>query len=391
MSEYSTRNRLILVKEETTVGTDAVPTPAANAIRLRNPTLTPQLNTVASNEDVGSLDDGANIPTTATSTFRAQALMRGGGNPGVTLPPVTPFLKAAGLAVTTLAADVTGTAQSGAVGTITLAVGASAVDDLYRGAVIQITAGTGVGQTRMIPGYVGSSKLASITPNWTVTPDATSVYAIRKNHIFKPTSSAIPTLSIYQYDFRRDGQNPKLQKLLGGAATVSLNLAVSELCYFDVTVTGLMVNDTDPVAPAAGTFATTNPIPLQGALLGHLDGVLLKVRSFGVDLGNQVAQVQNVHAAFGLDSGIITGRDLNGTLSSPRLLQSERDVVTSWQNGTESRFAIAWGNVSGNRFALLVDKMVYTGKTPTDVNSLIYEDTPFSINGVNDGMLLCFW
>lgn len=391
MSEYSDRNRLVLVKEETTIGVDAVPTPVANAIRLRNPSLTPQLNNVESNEDTGALDDGASVPTTAMSTFRAQALMRGGGNPGVTLPPVTPFLKSAGMAVTTLAADVVGTAAAGAVGTITLAAGASAVDDFYRGQVIQLTGGAGSGQTRVIISYVGSTKIASVYPNWVTNADATSVYAIRKSHLFKPTSTSIPTLTVYQYDFRRDGGNPKLQKLLGGATQVSLNLSVSDLCYFDITTTGLMVNDTDPTAPAAGTFSTTNPIPLQSALIGHLDNVQLKLRSLGVDLGNTVAQVQNVFATYGMDAGIITSRNLTGSLSSPRLLQTERDVVTSWQNGTESRFAIAWGSVAGNRFALTIDKMVYTGKTPDSVNSLIYESTPFSINGVNDGFLFCFW
>jgi hypothetical protein len=170
-------------------------------------------------------------------------------------------------------------------------------------------------------------------------------------------------------------------------------MAVSELCYFDINLTAQFTNDTDVTAPTftSSNFAQTNPIALQSALVGHLDGVLLKLRSISIDLGNNVTQVQNIHATYGLDVGVITARNMSGTMSSPRLLQSERDVVTSWQNGTPSRFAVTWGAVAGNRFSLLVDRMVYSGKAPEEVNNLIYESTPFSIDGINSGVYFCFW
>jgi hypothetical protein len=38
--------------------------------------------------------------------------------------------------------------------------------------------GTGVGQTRMISGYVGATKVATVSRNWQTNPDATSVYEI---------------------------------------------------------------------------------------------------------------------------------------------------------------------------------------------------------------------
>lgn len=73
-----------------------------------------------------------------------------------------------------------GTAQAGAAGTITLAAGASATNSYYsgRGAIVFIRSGTGAGQDRPITAYVGSTKVASVTPNWTAAPDNTSVYDI---------------------------------------------------------------------------------------------------------------------------------------------------------------------------------------------------------------------
>jgi hypothetical protein len=76
-----------------------------------------------------------------------------------------------------LGSTASGTAQAGASTTITLAAGASAVNDFYKYQIIVITAGTGVGQGNIITGYVGSTKVATVTA-WATNPDATSVYAI---------------------------------------------------------------------------------------------------------------------------------------------------------------------------------------------------------------------
>lgn len=72
----------------------------------------------------------------------------------------------------------TGTAQAGAAGTVTLDASASATDDFYNGQIIFITAGTGAGQSRRITDYVGSTKVATIQPNWVTNPGATSVFVI---------------------------------------------------------------------------------------------------------------------------------------------------------------------------------------------------------------------
>lgn len=72
-----------------------------------------------------------------------------------------------------------GTAQAGAAGSITLDSGASATDHLYERLQVAILSGTGAGQSgRIITGYVGSTKVATTTPNWTTNPDSTSVFAL---------------------------------------------------------------------------------------------------------------------------------------------------------------------------------------------------------------------
>lgn len=73
----------------------------------------------------------------------------------------------------------TGTCQAGSTATtIKLDAGASATDDIYEHTVVAITGGTGVGQTRIIHNYTGSTKVAEIAHSWHITPDNTSTFSI---------------------------------------------------------------------------------------------------------------------------------------------------------------------------------------------------------------------
>ena len=76
-----------------------------------------------------------------------------------------------------LQAPNSGTAQAGAATTITLAAGASAVNDFYKNCGVYILSGIGAGQFRFISGYVGATKVATVA-TWGTNPDATSVYTL---------------------------------------------------------------------------------------------------------------------------------------------------------------------------------------------------------------------
>lgn len=69
------------------------------------------------------------------------------------------------------------TAQGGTATGITLDSGASAVNDFYNDALIQITSGLGVGQSRFITDYDGTTKVASVD-TWATNPDSSSQFVI---------------------------------------------------------------------------------------------------------------------------------------------------------------------------------------------------------------------
>jgi hypothetical protein len=70
------------------------------------------------------------------------------------------------------------TAQAGAASTITLDAGANATDNYYRGSKIALISATGAGQARIITGYVGATKVATVSPAWITNPDVTTVFEI---------------------------------------------------------------------------------------------------------------------------------------------------------------------------------------------------------------------
>lgn len=62
---------------------------------------------------------------------------------------------------------------------IILSETASSVDDFYNDLVLTITKGTGIGQSRIISDYIGSTKVATVE-TWNTIPDITSKYSIAK-------------------------------------------------------------------------------------------------------------------------------------------------------------------------------------------------------------------
>ena len=70
------------------------------------------------------------------------------------------------------------TAQGGAATYITLDASASATDGAYDPALVAIVGGTGIGQSRLIMEYNGTTKRAYVDRDWKTTPDATSEFVI---------------------------------------------------------------------------------------------------------------------------------------------------------------------------------------------------------------------
>lgn len=82
-----------------------------------------------------------------------------------------------------------GIAQAGSASTITLDTGASALDDFYNHAVIDIQEGTGAEQSRVITDYDGTTKVATIAPDWITNPASGSEFDIASGSVHTQTTA----------------------------------------------------------------------------------------------------------------------------------------------------------------------------------------------------------
>jgi len=94
-----------------------------------------------------------------------------------------------------------GTMQAGsAAGTAVLRSATSFVDDLIIGATIIVTGGTGAGQSRIIYDWVSTTDTASISPNWTTTPDNTSTYLVVPTPPASTNSATLPAVNLTSWN-----------------------------------------------------------------------------------------------------------------------------------------------------------------------------------------------
>ena len=69
-------------------------------------------------------------------------------------------------------------ATAGSSSSITFSAGSSATTDYYAGLTVEIAAGTGLGQARVVIAYNGSTKVATLASAWATQPDNTSLYVL---------------------------------------------------------------------------------------------------------------------------------------------------------------------------------------------------------------------
>lgn len=92
-----------------------------------------------------------------------------------------------------------GTAQAGAAGSLTLQSGHGFAGTQIDGCLLHIVSGTGAGQSpRVITGL--STDVASVSPNWATTPDATTVYQIIPAPPSVTAAGELPSVNVAEWN-----------------------------------------------------------------------------------------------------------------------------------------------------------------------------------------------
>ena len=381
-----TRKRLILAKTEATYGTDSSPA-GTDAILVRELEITPIEADVVSRDLIRpylGASDQLLANTRVSITFQVELA---GSGTAATAPRFSSLLKACGMAETTTAAAITGTAQAGSAGSITLAAGASATDDIYNGMIITITGGTGSGGVGVITDYVGSTKVATVQKSTaTFTPGASSTYSIAANVGYKPVSASFDSASIY---FNNDGV---LHVITGARGTFVLNAEVGEIPTIEFTMLGIYNAPTDTAAPATTYTNQATPLIFKAgnttafSILGY-SGCLM---SLEFDMANETVYRELV----GCDkSVIITNRAVEGTCMIEAPTIAQKDFFTIANEDTTGILTMLHGTTVGNRVTLLAPKVDIGNPSYEDSDGIQMLSLPFAAiptSAGNDEVLLTF-
>jgi hypothetical protein len=290
-------------------------------------------------------------------TFQVE--LAGSGTAG-TAPAFGGVLQACGFSATTTAAAITGTAQAGAAGSITLASGSSATNNIYNGMVITITGGTGEGESGVITAYNGSTKVATVQKTTaTFTPDATSEYSIAANVAYKPVSDTFSSVSIY---YNIEGV---LHKVTGCRGTFTLNGAVGEIPTISFTMTGIYNAPTNTAAPSVTYSNQATPQVFKNGNTTNFQLLSYSgcLQSVELDIGNEVIYRELVGCS---KEVLITDRAVTGTVALEAPTIAQKDYFTAALGDVLGNFSFKHGQATGN--------IVTVNSTTIDIGDVSYED-----------------
>ena len=373
------RNSFILAKSETTYGVDSSPV-AANAVRVRKIDITPLTGERVERTLLKGFM-GATAKTLLTQRHAEVTIefeWAGSGAAG-TAPRFGPLLTSACLAGTTTGSAVTGSAQAGSAGSITLASGASAVDDFYVGLPISLTSGTGSGSKGLITGYVGSTKVATVQAYTTsFTPGSSSGYSIPANLVYTPISTldGVSNTSATIYAVR----DKNLHVITGFRGNLEIGGKLGDVGV--ITVKGLGIYST-PVAASSTTYSygtQADALPIEAGTTSALTflGGTPCLEEFKLDLAvsatfrNLVGCSPNVM----LDRGPATGEVM---IEEPEVATTDYYTKAADNTGaSDAPFAVQQGSTAGNISTLFVRKAaIHSDISQADSDGVAMVTIPF--------------
>ncbi len=389
MSEFTTRNKAFFIKPEAVSGVEET-LALADFVKCEGLTRTPNFEQIDRDEHTGTLDTSEGLVGVGGFGFSGTVHLRGAGVAG-TAPDFSPFFLAAGFDEFLTAADVTGTAQGGSASTIQLAAAAVTSDNQFEGHVVEITGGTGAGQVRVVDSSIAASDTLNTFPDWTVTPDATSVYSVHAAAVYRQSSTGLVTATGGLYEnSSKAGQNPRLSKSIALVANLNFTIGGRESPRVEWTTTGIL-----PSLPAnVASLGTPTPPSVTGPAYRDVEAFLgqnvAKFSQITLDVANEIAQADDPTQLYGLDGACIVSRGATGKINPRGGNTAVQDIMADWLGETRRAFWTTWGTVAGNRMSLYIPQLKYTGAEDEDVNGFLHDGAPFEAKLPDRSMYWCF-
>jgi hypothetical protein len=381
-----TRKRAILAKIEGTYGQDPTPTATLDALLMSNLNVSPMEMTLAQRNNVKAyLGSNPSVLAAIYAKVSFDIEVAGSGTAG-TAPAYDELLRACGLSAKTLAAALSGAAAAGSAASITLAAGASAIDDAYTGMTINLTGGTGAGQSAVIASYNGTTKVATFTAPLATAAAAATAYTLPLQVVYRPVSDLFESVAFYV-----NVDNVK-HLVLGARGTVSVKASAQGIPMWSFAFTGLYTTPTDTPIPAvvltqyAAPLAVNNQSTTGLNISGYLGGV---ISDFSIDLA---ASVVFRSLPGGTEQVLLTDRQPTGSITFEATTVAAKDWWTLMKNVVLGPFSVTHGTAAGNKVKIDAPQQQLTTPSYGDkdgITMLTCKQTFNPLNG-NDELTICF-
>lgn len=375
MPTMLSRRAAVLAKVEPTEGVDAAPVPTLDAVLVEQPLrITFSPNVIDTTEVNPSLDPFDPIVGGMNATIEFDVYLKGNGTPG-SFPEWGVLMQGCGLSQTSNGA-ISGTCAAGASQSQATLGAASAIAQIYRGQPLGFTGV--VNMVSAVWDYSGAGTIAKITHTAAAVITTTTNWYIPVNVTYTPTSSNIPSLTIWVY---MDGV---LYKFIGCRGTCPLTLTARGPGRISFRFMGQLTTKTDAALPTTTVYDATRPPVWKGGAF-TINSAGASVQTLSIDPGNNLVQPDNPGAAEGFDPAIITARQVRGSINPKEVLVATRDLMGSFRNQVKQPVFARLGADVGNHIIITIPSALYLNQTPGDTNGYQVTDVPFHATGQDSG------
>lgn len=196
--------------------------------------------------------------------------------------------------------------------------------------------------------------------------------------VYTPNSASIKSVTFKVYDII-DATDSKVHEINGARGNVSFDFSAGQLAKANFTFKGkynVPVDDTT-VSP---TYATTTPPVVSSGSLSFDSNTDLVVQNVAFDMSNEIAEVDDISSANGLESIRIVGRRPSGSINPEAVSVATHDFYTDWVNSTQVALSFNVGSTNYNKIAISAPKVTADALNDGDLNGMRTVDIPIKLN-----------
>ena len=197
---------------------------------------------------------------------------------------------------------------------------------------------------------------------------------------YAPVSASIPSMTVELREGSTDN-TVKIKKILGARANVTFEGEKGGIFLANFVFTGVYVEPTEGATQFTTPAITVDPEPFLNAGLSFHGVSTVKLENVTIDMANIMAPRNNVTAATGNDSVLITGRVPVGTIDPEIDDIATINFFNRWTQNTEGALTFNLGASAGNVTTFTMPATQILDVSEDDREGIRVESIDLKLNG----------